>query len=393
MNFARRVSWPVDNNPLTHLLGEKRKRGINILDLTETNPTHCYISSLKEYSLQPLTDKSNFNYDPDPQGMRAAREAVCAYYSRKGQAVSPDNVFLTAGTSEAYTHVFRLLAEPGDGILVPQPGYPLLHYLLQICDLKPIPYSVMYDDRGWRIDLEDLRQKAGSERPKALIIVHPNNPTGNFLQDYERKEILSLSAQLQLPVIADEVFLDYAFASTSKSLVSAAEAPVFVLSGISKILGLPQMKLSWIICRIPDAAVQKRAISKLSILADTFLSVSTPIQNALPAWLASNKATQEIQARIRENRRFLEEFYFKAVGIDVLKADAGWMSLLRMDMRWEDEKVAVSLLDRRDVLVQPGYLYDITDKPVLAVSLLVEPHVMKNGITHLAEGLSEWLSA
>ena len=284
MKFSQRTDWLTTANPLTQRIEEKKKDGVRLIDLTESNPTRCGFNFLNESRLRPFSDIRNLSYDPDPQGLLEARKAVCAYYAEKKISVHPEQIFLTAGTSEAYGFILRLLCDARDLVVIPRPSYPLLDYLATLADVDTIRYFLCYEKNRWRISAESLGIPF-IEKPKALILVNPNNPTGNFVSSEELRPINEMCRQSETAIICDEVFLDFAFDPKNAKPVSLAqnrEALTFTLSGVSKILGLPQMKLSWIVVSGPEE-LREKAIERLEIIADTYLSVNTPSQRAVGA--------------------------------------------------------------------------------------------------------------
>ena len=307
--FSSRTSWDVDESSYAAAVREARASGLRIYDLTVSNPTRCGFSYNEDALLGPLTDARALVYDPDARGIITAREAVAAYYADHGAAVSPSDLILTTSTSESYSFLFRLLCDPGDEVLVAQPSYPLFDFLADLDDVRLRPYPLFYD-HGWWIDLAEL-ERAITPRTRAIIVVHPNNPTGHWTHTAEREQLEELCARHGLALIVDEVFLDYplreCFAPQSKDTsarsFACGEHPAltFVLSGLSKIAGLPQMKAAWIATLGPETA-KAVALGRLEIIADTFLSMNAPVQLAMPAWLTGRRAIQsQILERARTN--------------------------------------------------------------------------------------------
>jgi len=307
--FSSRFHWDLAPNRLTRLLAEKRRAGATVLDLTESNPTHADLSYPEEI-VAALADPRALRYDPQPAGSLTAREAVCRYYAEAGHTVAPDQVLLTTSTSEAYQYLFKLLGDPGDEVLVPRPSYPLFEFLATMESLRVVPYPLIYHG-GWSIDCDALAA-AVTARTRAIVLVNPNNPTGSFLKRDELRFLADLCQSHGLALISDEVFADYAFAEDAhrvRTLAADADALAFSISGLSKIAGLPQMKLGWIVISGP-AAVRADAVEakdKLEWIADTYLSVSTPVQQATPRLLELGKDVQmQIAARVRANLAWLE---------------------------------------------------------------------------------------
>ena len=306
--FSSRTDWPLAPNHLSQLLRERQARGLPILDLTESNPTRCGLALDEQQVLAPLQNAYSLVYQPDPRGLRTAREAVAQYYVERGVRLDPDQIFLTASTSEAYSFVFRLLANPGDKILAPQPSYPLFDFLGALNDVEVLPYPMVYDD-GWQVDLVALASRWDS-RSRAVLLVHPNNPTGSYIRKHELDRMIEICHHSQGAIIADEVFADYAFDADAQRVVTHAQANdvlTFTLSGLSKISALPQMKLGWIVVNGPRELCDQ-AQARLEVIADTYLSVSAPVALAAPAWLAQRHAIQaQILQRVQSNLRKLDE--------------------------------------------------------------------------------------
>jgi aspartate/methionine/tyrosine aminotransferase len=307
-------------------------------------------------------------YDPNPLGMRRAREAVAGYYRGHGAGVDPDAVVLTTSTSEGYGYLFRLLCDAGDEVLVAQPSYPLFDFLADLEDVKLRPYPLFYD-YGWWIDFGELERRIGP-RTKAIVVVHPNNPTGHGTKAAERLRLQELCARHGLALIVDEVFLDYSLhREDSEELVSFAVGPhpvlTFVLSGMSKIAGLPQMKAAWIAAFGPET-VRREAMGRLEVIADTFLSMNAPVQLALPAWLEGRKGIQDqILERVRTNLACAE-----GSGLEVLRVEAGWCAILRLPSLNLEGDFAEELLREEGVVVHPGAFYAIAEGGRVVVSLI-----------------------
>lgn len=379
--FSERTGWNLGPNALTHRLGELRASGAEILDLTESNPTRVGLRYPADL-LTPLADPGGLLYDPQPKGLPAAREAVASLYAVKGTPVDPERIVLTASTSEAYSHLLRLLANPGDEILVPRPSYPLFSYLADLNDVKAAPYPLRLQGARWGMDVEGLAS-AAMARTRAVVAVHPNNPTGSAVTAGELAQLRQLCAQRGLALIADEVFAEYLWQEASDfPLTLLGEGPLtFALGGISKLLGLPQMKLGWIACSGP-ADLLDPALDRLELIADTLLSVNTPVQRALPGWLSRAPAIQgEIRQRVRANREWLTAS--TAGGIRLLPSDGGWSAVLRLPGIRDDEKWALSLLERQHVLVHPGYLFDFDTPGHAVVSLLTPPDLFHQAIRRI----------
>lgn len=387
--FASRTRWNLAPNRLSAAVSRLRAQGKTILDLTESNPTACGIAYPGEL-LQALADPKNLRYEPASSGLASAREAVAADYARHGCAVDPDSIVLTASTSEAYSFVLRLLAEPGDRVIFPRPSYPLLDHLAQLNDVAVDRYFLCYDG-AWRLDLDSLRD-AVTPASRAVVLVHPNNPTGSFLKRDEGSALQTLCAEKGVALISDEVFADYptaADASRIPSMAGTSDALTFSLGGLSKMLGLPQMKLSWIAVSGPETA-KREALEKLEMIADTYLSVNTPVQNALPRWLAGRESMQSLlRERVEKNRQSLAARDWKKIGCEVLASEGGWNTILRVPSVYTEEEWVLQLLETRGVLVHPGYFFDFESEAYLVLSLLPEPKIFAEGTTGIWEAVSK----
>lgn len=381
--FAQRTSWPLAANKLSAALERLRQAGIPILDLTASNPTRCGFAYPHEQIKKALENDDNLIYSPAPQGDLKAREVVSAYYQEKGYAVSPEQIFLTAGTSEAYSYLFRLLANPGEQALFPSPGYPLFSFLGDLNDVRVDTYPLVYGGR-WLIDMKKLR-RVFHEDAKVLVLVNPNNPTGSFVRPEEVEEINQLCANRNIALICDEVFADFGFDQSIRqvSLVNNGPVLTFVLGGISKTLGLPQMKLSWIILSGP-ADLTAAARARLEVIADTYLSVGTPAQNALRTWLSCRRdIQQQIHIRLRQNLDFLKSQAEKTGGCEVLEAEGGWYAVLRIPDTHSEEQWALSFLNEDHVFVHPGYFFDFDLEGLMVVSLLPSGEVFQEGVRRI----------
>jgi aspartate/methionine/tyrosine aminotransferase len=350
-----------------------RASGRRIYDLTVSNPTRCGFSYDAEALLRPLGDARALVYDPDPRGMRGAREAVAGYYAGHRAAVSPEDLILTTSTSEGYSFLFRLLCDAGDEVLVPQPSYPLFDFLATLDDVRLRPYPLFYD-HGWWIDFDRLEAAIGP-RTRAILVVHPNNPTGHWTGLSERERLEALCARHGLALIVDEVFLDYPLDAAGSLPRSFAKGPhpvlTFVLSGLSKVCGLPQMKAAWIAALGPEG-VRAEALARLEIVADTFLSMNAPVQLAMPAWIAGRGGVQaEILARARGNMATLETLAAECGGgFEVLRTEAGWSAVLSLAGCVGERECAERLVWERGVVVHPGEFYGMAEGQLVVVSLI-----------------------
>jgi aspartate/methionine/tyrosine aminotransferase len=387
MFFALRTRGELIPNKLTQVLLAKKSAGECIVDLTQSNPTLCGFDYFSPMLLTPLSDPQNLVYDPHPHGALKAREAVCAYYAEKKIKIDPEQVFLTASTSEAYAFVFRLLADPWQEALIPAPGYPLLDYLCAINDVAVRRYPLIYE-KSWAIDLNFL-EKCFDRRPKALVAVHPNNPTGHWVSEREKDAIYRLCEKAEAAVISDEVFLDFGWdRKAGRSFAWDDQVLTFTLSGVSKILGLPQMKLSWIVVTGP-AGLRRQAIERLELIADTYLSVSTPSQSALSRWFKDKELIRrEILERALANRKSLADTFADHPKAAALEAESGWYSVLKVKSDLSDEALALELLQKENILVHPGYLFDgFGEGNFLVVSLLPQVGDFQKAVKAISKNL------
>ena len=382
--FASRTSWNLELNPLAQALEARRKSGREILDLTESNPTRCGFQYDGDSPLRALTDPRAMFYEPHPRGLLPAREAVARYYAEQRAAVRPEHIVLTSGSSEAYSFLFRLLAEPGDNVLVPRPGYPLLEFLSRLNDVELSSYRLMYHG-NWEIDFDSL-EAAADERTRAVIVVNPNNPTGSIIRPSERQTIEDFCRRRGLALISDEVFLDYTFpeaAGAAGTFAGTSGCLAFALNGLSKTAALPQMKLGWIAAAGP-AGLAEEALDRLEVIADTYLSVATPAQWALPELLAARRRIQrQILDRITGNLHCLDQLLSRQSLCARSNIEAGWSAILRAPGTLSDEERALELLDKDGVLVHPGHFFDFGGEGYLVVSLLPPPAVFREGISRM----------
>ncbi len=382
MKFSSRTDWSTEDNELSRAAALLRQDNIPILDLTVSNPTKCGFQYLKADLLQTLTDSKNLNYDPDPRGLASAREIICRYYERRGIRVTPDRVFITAGTSEAYSFIFKLLFETGDFLLAPQPSYPLLDYLASLHDIGIKRYALS-PQKNWEINLAGHYELKETD-PKAVLIVNPNNPTGNYLHAPELAELNIFCKNRNTAIISDEVFFDFPLTENRPaSAVSCAgnrHSLAFTLSGISKILGLPQMKFSWIVVSGPEE-LAKEAVKRLEVISDTYLSASTPAQNAAAAWFSNESIIQaEILQRIRNNYLTLQNHFGQGGAVRLFPVQAGWHAPLQLPSRHTDEEWACMLLEKTRALAHPGYLFDFSEGSFLVLSLIIPENQFREGV-------------
>lgn len=388
--FASRTGWHLQPNSLSQAIEARRSRGLELLDLSESNPTRCGFDYESLQILEALSDPRALVYAPDPRGLLVAREAVAAYYAERGAKVSPEQIFLTTSTSEAYSDIFRLLADTGDGLLIPAPSYPLFDYLGRLNDLEIVQYPLEYADR-WQVDFRAMRERV-TPRTRAILVVHPNNPTGSFIRRRELDSLVEICSRHSLALIADEVFSDYAFTaddagdeSGPRVLTHAAEnrALTFTLSGLSKIAALPQMKLAWLIASGPKALLRD-ALARLEIITDTYLSVSAPLAYALSKLLDTRSSVQaQVLARVRANLAKLDEYLTKGSAVSRLHVEGGWYAILRLPRTRSDEDWAVRFVSEDGVLAHPGHFFDFAADGFLVVSLLPRAEIFQEGIARI----------
>ena len=388
--FSSRTAWNLEQNSLARLVTARRAAGVPLIDLTASNSTECGFAYDTAGILAALADPAQGRYAPSPQGAPAARAAIAAYYAERGIEVDPAHIVLTASTSEAYAWCFKLLADPGDAVLIPQPSYPLFDYLAGLESVETLPYPLAYDGE-WHIDFPALEAVLTS-RTRAVIVVHPNNPTGSFLKRAEYARLAALCRARNLAIICDEVFADYAAAEDAARMpwLAGTDAVLtFVLNGLSKVAGLPQMKLGWTVVSGP-ADERAAALARLEVIADTYLSVGTPVQLALPRLLAGSGALRaQIQARVAANRRTLDAALSGDFPAHALPAEGGWYAIVRLPTTHSEDAWALALLERHNVLAQPGYFYDLPLTPALVLSLLPPPAVFAPGVARLIQLLRD----
>jgi len=380
--FSRRTEWNLAPNRLAQAISHARESAEAILDLTISNPTHAGIEFDQRAILDSLCDQKSLEYCPQPKGLLSARKAVADYYAERKEKVDPENLFLLASTSEGYSYTFRLLANPGDEVLVPKPSYPLFEFLADLQDVTLVPYPLLYD-HGWQIDLQGLEQ-AISEKSRAIVVVHPNNPTGSYVSPGERFRLNELCASNEMALIVDEVFLDYAHdGKMRRPFALNAEALTFTMSGLSKISALPQMKLAWIAVSGPGK-IAAQAVAKLEVIADTYLSVNTPVQVAAPILLAQAKSVQpQLMRRVHANLRELGVQLSANGSCTRLEVEGGWYAVLRVPVTRSDEDLAITLFRDCRVLVHPGHFYDFAADGFLVLSLITEPGTFREGISRV----------
>ncbi len=384
-SFARRTSWNLTTNRYTDALDAHRRAGKELLDLTASNPTTVGLQYNEAELLRALSDRRALRYDPQPKGLLTAREAVAGYYAERGIAIAADDLVLTTSTSEAYSFVFRLLCDPGDAVLVPTPSYPLFDFLADIQDVKLFAYELVYD-LGWQIDFPSMqaaidRAQDSGARCRAVLVVHPNNPTGSYVKLHEASQLNRICGASNMAIIADEVFLDYSLAAEHPlTFAPNRDALTFTLSGLSKISALPQMKVAWVVVSGPDE-VKREALARLEVIADTYLSMNAPVQLAVPAMLAQRHDIQaQLLKRVRENLAELDEQLAKQRLCGRLVVEGGWYAIVRVPVTGSDEDLAIALLQQTGVLVQPGHFYDFAGDGYLVLSLITPAAEFREGM-------------
>ncbi len=375
MRFSQRTGWNTEESELARAHRLRLQAGLPIDDLTASNPTRCGFS-YPAGLLDALNDPRALDYDPQPKGLRIARQAVCEYYAGNGVVLDPDQLVLTTSTSEAYSFLFRLLCDPGSEIVIFQPGYPLFDFLAALDDVHLKPAPLIYEN-GWQIDFGGVR-RAISDKTRAIVLVHPNNPTGHFTKPWEAGELARLCREFNLSLIVDEVFLDYGIGSAGSSFASGLEGvPVFVVSGLSKVAGLPQMKAAWIVATGPE---RDQALARLEIIADTFLSMNAPVQWALRTWFEQRGQIQEqIRTRVAANLASLDRRLSALPALQRLKVEAGWYAVLRIPAIEPDEHTVLALLEQ-GVWLHPGYFFGMPESGWLVMSLLPQEEEFSNGL-------------
>jgi hypothetical protein len=378
--FSEYFNTGFSHNPLIILRNELTNRGIGITDLTESNPTVCGFdySVLDTDSL--FRSERNFLYHPDAKGYAQVRDNIASYYNSRyfshSGKVNRDNIFLTSGTSESYSHLFKILCNPGDEILIPKPGYPLFELLAGINYLNTGYYRLNYVNQ-WNIDFNSLENSI-SEKTKAIIIVNPNNPTGSYLSVSGLRELSDLCSEYGIPLICDEVFYDYNLISTGgkADFVNAEfDFPLFILNGLSKISATPQFKLGWILINSPEKYLSK-IINNLEIVCDTYLSVNAVIQNSFGQVFEFRSNIQEqIKQRVQNNYKYLISRFEKVYNIE-----GGWNAVLELPHTCNEENFAVNLLRNQNVFIHPGYFYDFDDSPKIVISLILPAGIFKEAI-------------
>ena len=387
--FSNRTSWKLTPNRFTQAQASLREAGAEILDLSVSNPTRADLHYDADAIIGSLGQPEVLDYDPHPRGLLSARKAVANYYrtNHEGYELDPESIILTTSTSEGYSYVFRLLCNPGDEIVVPKPSYPLFEFLADLQDVRLVPYPLLYD-HGWQIDFPSLYQ-AVTQRTRGVVLVHPNNPTGSYTKPSERNDLSHFCEGNGLALIVDEVFLDYAHDGVARqSFAENKDALTFTLSGLSKISALPQMKVAWVVTSGPEER-KNVALSRLEVIADTYLSMNAPLQLATPALLDQRKSLQPLLLdRVRENVRELDRQLARQKTCSRLDVEGGWYAVLRVPATQSDEDLAIDLLRKVGVLVHPGHFYDFSSDGYLVLSLITPTAAFREGVHRVLDVLN-----
>ena len=386
--FSRRTDWKLTPNRFTQAHQEALRESREVLDLTVSNPTRAGFDYDESAILDALRNPKSLDYDPQPKGLRSAREAVAEYYKcgagAPAREIDPEKIVLTTSTSEGYSYVFRLLCNPEDDVLVPKPSYPLFDFLADLQDVKLVPYPLFYD-HGWQIDFPSLEQ-AVTEKTRAVVLVHPNNPTGSYVSAHEQANLNQLCREHNFALIVDEVFLDYVHDGRPKpSFAAHDDALTFTLSGLSKISALPQMKLAWIMVSGPETEATE-AMHRLEVIADTYLSLNAPVQLAAQILVDQRqRVQQQLMSRIRGNLAELDRQLAHYTSCVRLLIEGGWYAVLRVPVTKSDEDRAVQLLFERSVLIHPGHFYDFPNDGYLVLSLITPEATFREGISRVLQ--------
>jgi alanine-synthesizing transaminase len=384
--FSDRTNWQLTRNRLTEALEQIKSSGVQVLDLTISNPTRAGLRYDDQTILKSLASPQALGYDPQPKGLLSARAAVAMYYqSQHGiRDFDSEQLILTTSTSEGYSFVFRLLCNAGDELLVPKPSYPLFEFLADLQDVKLVPYPLIYD-HGWQMDFPSL-EKLVTKRTRGVVVVHPNNPTGSYVQAHELVSLNAFCRKHRLAIISDEVFLDYTHDGNPRpSFAANHDVLTFTLSGVSKISALPQMKVAWVATSGPLTEVEA-ALARLEVIADTYLSMNAPIQWATPVLLDQRKnIQQQLMDRMLSNLAELDRRLAGQTTCQRLSVEGGWYAVLRVPVTQTDEELAVDLLRKKSVLVHPGHFYDFPSDGYLVLSLITSEKEFAEGTTRLLE--------
>ena len=409
MHFSRRVPSDLAPNRFALALARARQSPRRLIDLTVSNPTAVDLGYSQDL-LEPLADPASLVYEPRPFGLPAAREAVAKDFARRGVQVGADRVLLTASTSEAYSILFKLLCDPGDRVLVPRPSYPLFEHLTRLDGVEADFYQLEYHGR-WSVDLDSVG-RAVTPQTRAILAVSPNNPTGSFLDGRDLTALAAICAEHHLALIGDEVFADYPLVDCGPvpghanvraapgtppgrppGVLAATDILTFSLGGLSKAVGLPQLKLGWVGVGGPDDLVVA-ALARLEVICDSYLSAGTPVQQAAGALLARGAAVRaRIAARIQQNYQALVGRTAQYPPCAVLPVEGGWSAVIQVPATQGEEDLVVALLEHDGVVAYPGYFFDFPREAFLVVSLLPVPGEFGTGVTRMLERASSSVHA
>lgn len=387
--FSDRTNWKLTRNRLTEALEDVRSSGARVLDLTVSNPTRVGLRYDNACILQSLALPHAMEYDPQPKGLSAARAAVADYYqtSHGTHYLDPERLILTTSTSEGYSYVFRLLCNAGDELLVPKPSYPLFEFLADLQDVNLVPYPLIYD-HGWQMDFASL-QNAVTKHTRGVVVVHPNNPTGSYVQAHEAELLNAFCRKHGLALIVDEVFIDYAHDGKSRfSFAASRDVLTFTLSGLSKIAALPQMKVAWMLLSGPEAEASA-AMARMEVIADTYLSMNAPIQWATPVLLQQRSDIQrQLLERVLGNLAELDRKLSVQKACQRLHVEGGWYAILRVPVTKSDEDLVIEVLQEESILIHPGHFYDFPKDGYLILSLITPEAEFAEGVRRVLQMLN-----
>ena len=379
-SFSSRVQGRIARNRLSEARARLAASGTPIIDLTASNPTQVGIEYPSDL-MHRLDSVDGLDYRPEPLGVASAREAVASYLRRHDLDIDSRHVVLTTSTSEAYGLLFKLLCDPGDEVVIPRPSYPLLEHLTRLESIVAVPYALEFH-AAWEVDLPGLRSRV-TPRTRAVVMVNPNNPTGSFVSSEDLLEVSTLCCQQGLALIVDEVFGFYPLTTAYRGPSVLDEPPAaltFVLGGLSKAVGLPGLKLGWMVLTGPSEPVAT-ALERLELICDTYLSVATPVQLALDDLFdKAQDVTRQIAARVRQNHGCLARIASDHPATGLLPVEGGWYAVVRVPATVSEESLVLDLLEHAHVLVHPGYLFDFPEEAFLVLSLLPEPHVFEPAV-------------
>jgi len=382
--FSRRLPYIEGENLLYSLFKKKKSEGSRIIDLTSSNTTEEDLVADRKLLEHFANNEKFLYYKPSARGDGQARELIAELYdSHYKLKVNPDDIFLTTGTSEAYSYLFKLLTNAGESVLIPSPVYPLFEFIAQLEGIKIIRYILNFNGKRWESNFQEIQN---TNDIKAVIVINPNNPTGSYINIEEKNLLTQINRERKIPLIIDEVFFDYELECDYKeSFAGESKGLVFVLNGVSKLCGLPQMKLGWIILA-GEEKYKAEARRRLEIIIDTYLSVSTPIMKATQGFLeAGSIIRKKIKNRIRNNYQYLKsslKFPFQ-----FLPVEGGWYVIIEIDEKISDEDFALKLLREKNVYVYPGYFFEFEESNKIVLSLIVREDRFQEGLSQIMDGI------